>query len=187
MAKQRTLSILPIMCLLVLFLLTIFSGKAGAEDSETSEAVQDGEGSSDDSKSRERIFLKKGQIDDAISDLNKAMALNPEDAGAYFYRGTAHFGKKKYRKALSDYNKAIELDPEYVNAYINRGYYYHTRNEYHKAMNDYSKALELNPMSPTVKEMLESAFTDRDLYQNRVQDNTRAGDMGVVIRQNRVT
>lgn len=121
----------------------------------------------------------------AISDFNKVISITPDNASAYYYRGASYFGKKKYKKALSDYDKAIELDPEYVNAYINRGLYYHGINQYPKAISDYSKALELNPSSPAAKQLLGKAITDRDLYEQRMRDNIRVGDMGVVTRQTR--
>ena len=122
----------------------------------------------------------------AISDFDKVIKIDPENAYAYYYRGCAHFAKEKYRKALSDYNKAIKIDPEYVNPYINRGYYYHTRNEYPQAIADYKKALELNPFSPTAKQFLENAITDRRIYEERIRDNKRVTERGVTIRQGRV-
>ena len=250
---------LGMVIMLTLFLLPmsdgqIYAAKEGSEENlETSDVLQHQQDSPVDYKSRGNSLLKKGQIDEAISDLNRAVELNPKDAGAYFYRGnayykkvqidealsdyskaikinsrytnayfsrglhyvgvegyskaisdfskainitpdnapayyyrgTAYFGKKKYNKALSDYDKAIELDPEYVNAYINRGLYYHGINEYPKAINDYKKALELNPSSPAAKQLLAKAITDRDLYEQRMRDNIRVGDMGVVTRQTR--
>jgi len=118
--------------------------------------------------------------------LDEAIKIHPDNASAYYYRGTAYFGRRKFKKALSDYHKAIELNPEYVNAYINRGFYYHSRNEFPKAINDYNKALDLNPMSPTASRLLAQAITDRDLYELRMSDMKRAGEMGVVTRQNRV-
>lgn len=258
MLKQRTLFMLPMVCLLGLFLLSMSGSQICAADEESEENLKASDAlqqqdSPVDYKSRGNSLLKKGQIDDAISDLNKAVELNSKDAGAYFYRGnayykkgqfdkalsdyskaikfnprytnayfsrglhyvgveeyskaisdlneaisitpdnapayyyrgTAHFAKRKYKKALSDYNKAIELDPEYVNAYINRGFYYHSINEYPKAISDYNKALELNPFSPTAKQLLAKAITDRDLYEQRMRDNKRVGDMGVAVRQTR--
>ena len=43
-----------------------------------------------------------------------------------------------------------------------------------------------NPLSPTANRLLTQAITDRDLYELRMNDMKRAGNMGVVTRQNRV-
>lgn len=113
---------------------------------EPPETAQQGKDSPVDYKSRGRFYQEKGQTDDAVSDLNKAIELNPEDAAAYFYRGNAYFAQEEYQGALDDFSKAIELDPGYIEAYINRGKIYHdVKNMYRRAIADYSKAIELNP------------------------------------------
>jgi tetratricopeptide (TPR) repeat protein len=94
--------------------------------------------------------FKKGQIEDAIADFDKAIGLDPEKAVAYFARGSAYYELDQFDNAISDYNKAIELNPQFAAAYQNRGYFYHSKNEYIKAISDYNKALEFNPENADV-------------------------------------
>ena len=60
---------------------------------------------------------KKGDLDHALSDLDKAIELNPHHAAAYFTRGLARQSKNDSKGAVADYSKAIELKPEYSEAY----------------------------------------------------------------------
>lgn len=47
-------------------------------------------------------FQLNGQCEEAISDYNKAVEIDPEYALAYFNRGVAHFKKGDYEKAWED-------------------------------------------------------------------------------------
>jgi tetratricopeptide (TPR) repeat protein len=89
--------------------------------------------------------LENEQIDDAISDFNKAIELNPGFAAGYVYRGIAHYKQGRFDKAISDYNKAIEINPEYAEAYLGRGIAYDEKSQYDQAFADFNKAIELNP------------------------------------------
>ena len=90
-------------------------------------------------------YMKKGQFEDAVSNFNRAINLDPRNAVAHAARGSAYYNLNQLDKAMSDYNEAIELNPNNVDAYIYRGYYYQVMDEKSKAVADYSKALELNP------------------------------------------
>ena len=57
----------------------------------------------------------------AISDYTQAIAINPNDANAYYSRGISRRDLKDYQGAISDYSKAIEINPQYALAYSNRG------------------------------------------------------------------
>ena len=54
-------------------------------------------------------YVNKGQFDQAISDYNKALELNPMDALAYYNRGVAYYSRKDYDKAWDDVYKAQGL------------------------------------------------------------------------------
>jgi tetratricopeptide (TPR) repeat protein len=116
-----------------------------------------------------RACFDKGEIDRAIADYDKAIALNPniatayanrglayrkkgevdraialdpEDAAAYFNRGLAHESKGEVDRAIADYSKAIEVNPKYAKAYSNRGIAYEKKGDKEQAIADYREALE---------------------------------------------
>ena len=75
-------------------------------------------------------YVKKGQYDRAISDLNKAIEINPNLVEAYFLRGLAYRHRGQYDRAISDFTKAIEINPKFANAYYHRGVAHFWKIEY---------------------------------------------------------
>ena len=57
----------------------------------------------------------------AISDLDMAIKLSPDNAYLYFDRGNLYASNKDYARAIADYDKAVKLDPKLAEAYYNRG------------------------------------------------------------------
>jgi tetratricopeptide (TPR) repeat protein len=62
-------------------------------------------------------YGEKGQYDQAISDFNRAIELNPRDIKAYNNRGIVYRLKGQYDQAISDFNRAIELNSLDAEAY----------------------------------------------------------------------
>ena len=58
-----------------------------------------------------------GNFNQAISDANKAIQLNPNFAKAYHNRGVTYAMMDNFNQAISDANKAIQLNPNYNAAY----------------------------------------------------------------------
>jgi tetratricopeptide (TPR) repeat protein len=65
-------------------------------------------------------YSHKGELDKAIADFNKAIALDPRDGWAYKTRALLWFDRKAYDKAWGDVKKAQELgasiDPQFLDA-----------------------------------------------------------------------
>ena len=58
----------------------------------------------------------KGDLDGAITDYDKAIALIPDNASAYIIRGAAKKAKGDIDGAITDYDKAIALKPDDASA-----------------------------------------------------------------------
>jgi len=89
-----------------------------------------------------------------IADFTKAIALNPEDAWAIFFRGMAFEAKGEFDIAIADYDKLIALKPKNANTYIVRGLAYADWGEDDRAIADFHKALEIDPSSQLAKNNL---------------------------------
>jgi len=87
----------------------------------------------------------KGDMDGAIADYTKAIALNPKHASAYFNRALAKRAKGDLDSALADATKAIELRPKDSDSYNCRGHVKMAQGDLDGAIADFTKAVELNP------------------------------------------
>lgn len=88
---------------------------------------------------------KKGDLDGAIADFNRAIELNPKNDAPYYNRAQAKWLKKDAAGALADYTRAIELGSTNPAAYNNRGNARAENNDRDGAIADYTRAIELKP------------------------------------------
>ena len=94
---------------------------------------------------RGKDYLSAGRYDEAIAELDQALAINHNLSEAWFYRGAAYSGKRDNARAIADFSAALRIDPNYASAYNNRGIAYHEEEEYDRAIADYTAALRINP------------------------------------------
>jgi tetratricopeptide (TPR) repeat protein len=80
-----------------------------------------------------------------MSDLNKALEINPKYDKAYYSRGNVYGQTGKYDEAVTDFSKAIEINPKYAAAYSSRGAAYAILGKTEDAKKDLRTALKLNP------------------------------------------
>jgi tetratricopeptide (TPR) repeat protein len=94
---------------------------------------------------RAQLYALAFRYDEAIADMDAAIALDPENPELYVLRGNIIILIYEWDRALADYNTAIELDPNYADAYFYRGILYYTRADYAPALADFQHYLELAP------------------------------------------
>lgn len=88
-------------------------------------------------------YLKKGMYDEAITEIAKAISIDPGIAEFYITRGHLYRTKSNLGDAILDYSKAIELNPNNGEFYYYRAICYMFTKEYNKAWNDVHKAQSL--------------------------------------------
>lgn len=64
---------------------------------------------------------------------------------AYYNRGIAKLGLKKYEDAILDFTKELEINQNNDAAYYNRGLAEQNLDHYVSAIDDFTKAIEINP------------------------------------------
>ena len=82
--------------------------------------------------------------EDAISDFDEAIHLNPFDVSAYYSRGNAKVKLDLYEDAISDFDEAIHLNPSDFDSYHNRGVARAELDQYEDAISDFDEAIHLN-------------------------------------------
>lgn len=100
----------------------------------------------------------KGDYQQAIAKLTRAIELKPEYANAYFNRGELHFELQQFESALADYSAAVRLneqDPQYFNS---RGHCRFMLEAYEEALTDYRQAAQLASDSAVYQTDLADAY-----------------------------
>lgn len=111
------------------------------------------------------IWAQQGQLDRAIADFSRAIALKPGDILALMRRADTWYDKQAFDKAIGDYSKVIEKHPELAaSAYFKRGRAWHHEAEFERAVADYRKAVQISPnMKRVVEPHLKDAQENRPL------------------------
>ncbi len=81
----------------------------------------------------------------ALEDINRAIALQPTFATAYYNKGNIFAELGQYRDALEQYTKAIEINPSYAAALNNCGNMHLLLREYPAAFDKYQRAITIKP------------------------------------------
>ncbi|MGC2062927.1 MAG: tetratricopeptide repeat protein [Thermodesulfovibrionales bacterium] len=93
---------------------------------------------------RGELFWKSGQLDEALADFDKAIAVIPSFHTLYNKLGVAYGENNSFDKAIECFNKSLAINPNDDAAYYYRGYTYTFINEYDRALEDFTRAIELN-------------------------------------------
>ena len=87
----------------------------------------------------------EGRWEEAITEFDEAIRLNPKDSLAYYNRPNAHRNLGDYHLAIQDYDQVLGLNPRDALAYDSRADAYLSLGEYHLAIQDYDEALSIFP------------------------------------------
>jgi tetratricopeptide (TPR) repeat protein len=100
---------------------------------------------------RQATFLKQMNMSDAqradlsrqlLSELNKALTLDPNLLPALSDRADVYFNLKQFQQAISDYDKVVALDPKDAGAYNDRGLAKIELGDTYGAISDFGEAIQ---------------------------------------------
>jgi len=91
------------------------------------------------------VLQELGQLDLSIDAYNKALAIEPNYADAYYNMGMALQRQGKLEKAIKAYNKTLAIKPDYADAYNNVGVILQDQGKREEAVEAYIRALSINP------------------------------------------
>jgi tetratricopeptide (TPR) repeat protein len=119
-----------------------------------------------------------GKYQEAMQDLNKAIAISPSYADAYSNRGLMNKDIGNFQQAVADLSKAISLNPKLYEAYYNRGLVYNAVSQFNSAVEDFNTCIKMNPA-------MEMAYNDRGISRAQMGDPYSAiADFTSAIQQN---
>ncbi|MBU1100267.1 MAG: protein kinase [Bacteroidetes bacterium] len=94
-----------------------------------------------------KLFNLQGQNEFALSELQKALELDPTNWEAYQEKALTFFYLKKNDEAEKSYQKAIAIRPDLWIVYNSLGVFYFREGKYDKAVNQFAKVIDLIPNS----------------------------------------
>ena len=80
----------------------------------------------------------------AISEYNRAIEIDPQYVDAYTARGGVYYGEGEFDKAIADFDKAITINPNDGDTYFMRARCLKEIGENQRAISDLERALELD-------------------------------------------
>ena len=104
----------------------------------------------DENKSQSEALLirgaedfSRGKLDEALSDFNEAIRINPTDHG-FLHRGHIYLQRGQMDEAFHDYSEAIRINPASPEAFTGRGEVYSNRGKLDEALSDFNEAIRIN-------------------------------------------
>lgn len=95
---------------------------------------------------RGQVYYLRGQYQDAIADLTRAIELAKEAPADWFLRrGVSYAVLEENEKALVDFDTAIYRDPKLAEAYAARALVHGRLKDFDRQAKDRSKSVELEP------------------------------------------
>lgn len=90
------------------------------------------------------LYLKNGEFEKSITQLDLYTKSNQTEADVFNNKGCALLGLENYSQAIPVFQKAIDLSPQDTAVYKNIGRCYVYLHQYAKAIENFSKCLELD-------------------------------------------
>ena len=121
------------------------------------------------------IFLEKGRLDDAISNLQAAIDLRPENAPAHDNLAKALLQKGQVAEAMVHYRKFLELEPENVEARNTLGTALIQQGKLGEAIGQWQDALAIQPENGNAASNLAWVFAT--CPEDSIRDGRHAVDL----------
>ena len=119
-------------------------------------------------------FLQLKKYDEAISNFNISLNLNPSFANTYNNKGIALSEKQNFSDAIFNYDKAIKLKKDYIDAYINKGVALNKLKNYKEAIKYFKLLLKINPSDPKIYNNLGNVYKNLKNYPEAIEVYNRA-------------
>jgi Tfp pilus assembly protein PilF len=122
-------------------------------------------------------FANREQLNKAIENFDKAIALNPNDYLAYSNRGAAFEKMGRLDKAIESYDRAVTLNPNDFTAYYNRGITFAGMGQLKKAIKDFEQAIALNPNNYMAHNNMGILYSRTGLYDRSIESFNHSIDL----------
>ncbi|MEW2519732.1 tetratricopeptide repeat protein [Actinacidiphila alni] len=115
--------------------------------------------------------------DEALAELDRAVATDPGNHRAWAYRGDVHRLQNRYGPAVGDLTTALGIDPTYAWALGSRGQAHTGAGDYDRAVADFTAALDIDPGYAWALAQRGEAHRAAGRYDEAVADLSAALDL----------
>ena len=126
---------------------------------------------------RATIYLELRRYEQALTDYNRAMDLDPGNARAIASHAETYRLMARYDEALADFNRAIDIDPGDAWAIGSRGQTFRALKRYDAALADYNRAVDLDPDQSWIIGGRAQTYRLMDRHEEAMADYNRALDL----------
>ena len=123
-------------------------------------------------------FLRKGQVDEALEQFQKALGIYPRYVEARSNLGAALFQKGRVDEAVAQFKRTLEINPKYAQANYNLGLALFQKGRMEDAIAQFKKAVKINPYYPEAHNNLGHALLQKgqldealDQFENALEIN----------------
>jgi len=120
------------------------------------------------------ISLKKGQLDESVTWLKKAISYQPDEKSMlplYAELGNTYIKLERFKSAEIALKESLKIDPDFINAHYGLAGAYLNQNKVEEALVELQKVIEIAPDS------LEAQYA-RNIIQQITQDTLKAPSEG---------
>jgi len=105
-----------------------------------------------------RILWKMNRFDEAVSHLEKELALNRHHGLANYYLGNIFLSRAEYEKALTYLDAALRAQPGLFQAHRDRGRALASLKRYDEAIHTFQKVVEANPEDSSIHALMVTSY-----------------------------
>lgn len=137
--------------------------RSGAEDAEVNalfhELLEERPSSAQLSKELAVEAIQNGENDEAIRELKKAIALNPDYPDLHNYLGIAYGNEGMVDDAVQEFEVALKINPYYLKARLNLALVYYENGRFEEAQSQLDEVLGVQPDNQLANNLLEELRT----------------------------
>ena len=119
-------------------------------------------------------LLDAKRVDEAQSMIERAAALNNNEANILAALGRSYDLQGQTAQAVTSFKRALEIDPEMFQSYNDLGVVYFKNKDYRQAETSFSAALRLRPDTPIARFNLGLCYAREERYSDATRELERA-------------
>ena len=123
------------------------------------------------------VYKGLGQLDASVEAYNKALAIKPDYAEAYYNMGVTLQEQGKLKEAIEAYNKVLAIKPDHAETYYNMGNAFKEQGKQEEAIKTYNEALAIKPNYAEAYYNMGNALKEQDKLAEAVEAYNKAIDI----------